>query len=61
MGKKHLGSTLDSFLKEEGTYEETQAQASEEVAAWEVETERFRTAPRFAAGIAQASIASKAR
>ncbi len=32
--KHHHGSSLDSLLKEEGTYEETQAQAIKEVGAW---------------------------
>ena len=27
MSKKHMGSSLDDFLKEEGIFEETQAQA----------------------------------
>jgi len=31
-----LGGTLDDFLKEEGIYEETQAQAIKEVVAWQL-------------------------
>ena len=27
MSKKHMGSSIDDFLKEEGTFEEAQAQA----------------------------------
>lgn len=33
---KHIGSTLDSFMKEEGLYEEAQAQAIKEVIAWQL-------------------------
>jgi antitoxin HicB len=36
MSKKHMGSTIDDFLKEEGTFEETQAQAVKEVVAWQL-------------------------
>ena len=31
---KHTGSSLDDFLKEEGIFEEAQAQAIKEVVAW---------------------------
>jgi hypothetical protein len=34
MSKKNMGSTIDSFLKREGIFEETQAQAVKEVVAW---------------------------
>jgi plasmid maintenance system antidote protein VapI len=34
MSKKHMGSSLDDFLKEEGIFEEAQAQAVKEVVAW---------------------------
>jgi antitoxin HicB len=34
MSKKHMGSRIDDFLKEEGMFEETQAQAVKEVVAW---------------------------
>ena len=34
MSKKNMGSTIDSFLKREGIFEETQAQAVKEVIAW---------------------------
>jgi antitoxin HicB len=36
MSKKHLGSSIDDFLKEEGIFEETQAQAVKEVVAWQL-------------------------
>jgi len=34
MGKKHMGSSIDDFLKEEGIFEE--AQAVKEVVAWQL-------------------------
>jgi len=33
MSKKHMGSGIDDFLKQEGIFEETQAQAVKEVVA----------------------------
>ena len=33
MSKKHMGSSVDDFLKEEGIFEEAQAQAVKEVVA----------------------------
>ncbi len=36
MSKKHIGSSIDDFLKEEGIFEETQAQAIKEVVAWQL-------------------------
>jgi len=36
MSKKHMGSSIDDFLKEEGTFEEAQAQAIKEVVAWQL-------------------------
>ena len=36
MSKKHLGSSIDDFLKEEGIFEESQAQAIKEVVAWQL-------------------------
>ena len=36
MSKRNMGSTIDSFLKEEGIFEETQAQAVKEVVAWQL-------------------------
>ena len=36
MSKKHIGSSLDDFLKEEGIFEEAQAQAIKEVVAWQL-------------------------
>jgi antitoxin HicB len=34
--KKHVGSSIDDFLKEEGIFEEAQAQAVKEVVAWQL-------------------------
>jgi predicted XRE-type DNA-binding protein len=36
MSKKNLGSTIDSFLKEENIFEEAQARAIKEVVAWQL-------------------------
>ncbi len=36
MSKKHMGTSLDDFLKEEDIFEETQAQAIKEVVAWQL-------------------------
>jgi plasmid maintenance system antidote protein VapI len=36
MSKKHMGSSLDDFLREEGIFEEAQAQAVKEVVAWQL-------------------------
>lgn len=36
MSKKQMGSSLDDFLKEEGIFEEAQAQAVKEVVAWQL-------------------------
>ena len=36
MSKKHVGSTIDDFLKEEGIFEDAQAQAVKEVVAWQL-------------------------
>ena len=36
MSKKHMGSSIDDFLKEEGIFEEAQAQAVKEVIAWQL-------------------------
>lgn len=33
---KHMGSTIDDFMKEEGIFEEAQAQAIKEVIAWQL-------------------------
>ncbi len=33
---KHIGSSLDDFLQEEGIYEETQALAIKEVVVWQL-------------------------
>ncbi len=34
---KHMGSSIDDFLKEEGIFEEAQAQAVKEVVAWQLD------------------------
>ncbi|WP_246164887.1 hypothetical protein [Pigmentiphaga aceris] len=36
MSKKHHGSSLDNFLKDEGVFEETQALAVKEVMEWQL-------------------------
>lgn len=36
MSKRHHGSSLDSLLKEEGVFEETQARAIKEVVVWQL-------------------------
>lgn len=36
MSKKYMGSSIDDFLKEEGIFEESQAQAVQEVVAWQL-------------------------
>ena len=36
MSKKHMGSSIDEFLKEEGIFEEAQALAIKEVVAWQL-------------------------
>lgn len=36
MSKKHIGSSFEDFLKEEGTFEETTTQAVKRVLAWQV-------------------------
>jgi hypothetical protein len=36
MSKKHLGSSIDDFMKGEGIFEEAQAQAIKEVVAWQL-------------------------
>jgi antitoxin HicB len=36
MSKKHMGSSVDDFLKEEGIFEQTQALAVKEVVAWQL-------------------------
>ena len=36
MRKKHIGSSLDDFLKEVGTFEEAQALAIKEVVVWQL-------------------------
>lgn len=36
MSKRHHGSSLDSLLKEEGVFEESQALAIKEVVVWQL-------------------------
>jgi len=36
MSEKHMGSSIDDFLKEEGVFEEAEAQAVKEVVAWQL-------------------------
>jgi antitoxin HicB len=36
MSKRHWGSTIDKFLKDDGIFEEAQAQAIKEVVAWQL-------------------------
>jgi len=36
MSKKNMGSSIDDFLKSEGIFEETQAEAIKEVVAWQL-------------------------
>jgi antitoxin HicB len=36
MSKKHMGSSIDDFLKKEGIFEEAQAEAVKEVVAWQL-------------------------
>jgi antitoxin HicB len=36
MSKKHMSSSIDDFLKDEGIFEEAQAQAIKEVVAWQL-------------------------
>ena len=36
MSEQHMGSSLDDFLREEGTFDEAQTQAIKEVVAWQL-------------------------
>ena len=36
MSRKHMGSGIDDFLKEEGVFEEAQNGAIKEVVAWQL-------------------------
>lgn len=36
MSKKHMGSGIDEFMKDEGVFEEAQVQAVKEVVAWQL-------------------------
>lgn len=40
----YIGSTLDDLLKEEGIYDEVQAQAIKEVTAWQRAKRKIRSA-----------------
>ncbi len=35
--KNHMGSSIDDFMKDEGIFEEAQAQAVKEVVAWQLD------------------------
>ena len=35
--KNHMGSSIDDFMKEEGIFEQAQAQAIKEVVAWQLD------------------------
>ncbi len=37
MINQHIGSSFEDFLKEEGIYEEVQAQAVKEILAWQID------------------------
>ena len=39
MSKKHVGSSFEDFLKEEGIFEETTTHAIKHVLAWQIATE----------------------
>lgn len=36
MSNKHMGSSIDDFLKQEGIFEEAQAEAIKEVVVWQL-------------------------
>ncbi len=36
MSKKHMGSSIDGYLKDEGIFEEAQTEAVKEVVAWQL-------------------------
>ena len=36
MSEQHMGSSLDDFLREEGTFDEAQTQSIKEVVAWQL-------------------------
>lgn len=36
MSRKHMGSSIDDFLKEEGIFEEAQVQVVKEIVAWQL-------------------------
>lgn len=42
MNKKHLGSDLDDFLREEGIFDEVEANAAKRVIAYQIATEMKR-------------------
>lgn len=39
MSKKHIGSSFEDFLKEEGTFEETTTKAVKRVLVWQIAAE----------------------
>jgi antitoxin HicB len=55
MSKKHMGSSIDGLLKEEGIFEEAQAQAIREVVAWQLK-EAMKKARRTAEHDNQAGV-----
>ena len=36
MSEKHMGSSIDDFMRDEGIFEEAQAQTVKEVVAWQL-------------------------
>ena len=47
MSKKHIGSSFDDFLREEGIYEEVHTQAVKRVLAWQIaETKKLRASAK---------------
>ena len=36
-GKRHIGSSIDDFMKHEDVFEESRAQAAKEVVAWQLD------------------------
>ena len=36
MSKRHIGSSIDDFMKDEGVFEEAQSRAIKEVVAWQL-------------------------
>lgn len=53
MSKKHVGSSFEDFLKEEGTFDETTTRAIKRVLAWQI------TAEMKAKGISKVEMARR--